>query len=150
MKSFKDVMIKEKYHFLEFLDECYIVNDKCEKCGCPLSVSPRNNKLKYYHMDFVSFGFPHWDSPCLCPECNDNFLICDKNFAIELKDNNLIVYTIHGDNLNHKRAFSTTFFERKWNSFDQITKKSKHYLKGVNVKKLCQSYKKLENFCIGI
>ena len=75
--------------------------------------------------------------------------ICDKNFAIELKDN-LIVYTIHGDGYNYKRAFFTTFFEQKWNSFDQKIKKSKNYLKDVNVKKLCQSYKKLENFCIGI
>ena len=151
MKSFKDVMIKEKYRFLKSIDEYYVVNDKCEKCGCPLTVSPKNNKTKYYyHMDFVSYGFPNWDSPCLCPECNDNFLIFDKNFAIELKDNNLIVYTIHGDGYNYKRAFFTTFFEQKWNSFDQKIKKSKNYLKDVDVKKLCQSYKKLEDFYIGI
>ena len=76
MKSFKDVMIKEKYRFLKSIDEYYAVNDKCEKCGCPLTVSPKNNKTKYYyHMDFVSYRFPNWDSPCLCPECNDNFLI---------------------------------------------------------------------------
>ena len=143
MQNYKEKAISEKYRFLKFLQKqksYQQIQQKCSKCGCPISVL---TSTKRYYMEFAVFDFTK--NKLYCPECTENIIFYTNKIGMILLSHDHVKID-YAPKRSVQASFYPSFFK---NNFHEVIER----IKNEDYEELSKTYKqfcKINTFCIGV
>ena len=143
MQTYKEKAISEKYRFLKFIQKqksYQQVQQKCSKCGCPISVL---TPTKRYYMEFSVFDFIK--HKMYCPECTENIVFYTNKVAMILLSHDHVKID-YAPKRYVRASFYPSFFK---NNFNEVIER----IKNEDCEEFSKAYKmfrKINAFCTGV